>query len=85
MLKRSNRIIKTLKTQHEKSNAQLKNNYVNYSDRCVNNSLSARILSFLNEDQIKIVNTQYKKTPKWLNSTIIKVFKLKFACELFWL
>ncbi|XP_025153893.1 THAP domain-containing protein 3 isoform X3 [Harpegnathos saltator] len=33
-----------------------------------------------NEDQIKVLTNAYKKMPRWCNNTLIKAYRLKFAC-----
>ena len=35
---------------------------------------------FLNDDQIKVLSKNYKKTPKWCDDTIAKAYQLRFTC-----
>lgn len=41
---------------------------------------SANISNIFNEDQLCLLSEKYKKMPKWCNGTLIKAYKLKFAC-----
>lgn len=62
LLKRSNKKIKVMQIHHKRSKAQLQKRLdVLMRQVRSNNSLCARISFFLNKDQIKIVNAQYKK------------------------
>ena len=44
------------------------------SDQC------SRVGKIFNEDQFDIVSGKYKKCPRWHDNTLVKSFKLKFAC-----
>lgn len=44
------------------------------------NKISLNINNIFNKDQLRMLSGKYKKMPNWCNSTLIKAYKLKFAC-----
>jgi len=40
------------------------------------------VKNMLNDDQIKKLGCEYKRMPKWCDSTLVKAYQLKFACGL---
>lgn len=78
LLRRKERIIKAMKTQHKRTLQKL-----HMLKKKVNNtktsSFKTSISKFFDEDQLKLLTAQYKKIPKWCNATLMKALKLKFA------
>ncbi|XP_011686833.1 PREDICTED: uncharacterized protein LOC105449358 [Wasmannia auropunctata] len=42
--------------------------------------VSSALKNLLNNDQIKMLGCEYKKMPKWCDSTLVKAYQLKFSC-----
>ncbi|XP_015191856.1 PREDICTED: THAP domain-containing protein 2-like [Polistes dominula] len=83
LLSRSLKTIKILKTNHTKSRNQFKKQIKDLQQKVdMNNSLKNRISSIFNEDQVKLMTGLCKKSPKFLNTTLDKSYKIKFACGL---
>lgn len=69
-----------LRLQMKKKLQQAKRNIKRLQVEVRNNKVVSNINKIFNEDQLNLLSGKYKKIPKWCNSTLIKAYKLKFAC-----
>ncbi|XP_033209199.1 uncharacterized protein LOC117167991 isoform X2 [Belonocnema kinseyi] len=81
--RKKDRVIKLLKTQHKKYSTELQNKVKKLQQEVrINDSLSARLSSFVNEDQVRILTGESKKVQKWENNTMLKAYRLRLSCGL---
>lgn len=81
LFRRSERRRIIMKKNHKKTQMLFKRKLTALKKEVsINNQYSKIFQNLLNSDQIKLLNCEYKKIPKWCDKTLVKAFQLKFAC-----
>lgn len=80
-LRKKNKVIKIIKTKHKAHTKQLQSKLRRLQNTvCKTNSLVESTSKLFNDDQVQLLTNEKKKVSKWCSDTLVKSYKLKFAC-----
>lgn len=65
---------------NKKKMASLEEEIKKLKDQVRNSKLNKSLSTLFCEDQIALLQKEYKKIPKWCNKTLIRAYKLRFVC-----
>ncbi|XP_011858941.1 PREDICTED: uncharacterized protein LOC105556459 [Vollenhovia emeryi] len=82
-LQKSERLRFAMKKSHKRRQRQYREKIKTLEQEVrMQKRFSNALKNMFNDDQIKKLRCEYKRMPKWCNSTLVKAYQLKFSCGL---